>query len=173
MADKSSVTLHSHGFDPNFREEVSRLPGGENVSRCFLCAACTASCPVSFQMDPKPHQIMKMIHLGMRKEVLSSPTPWLCATCYTCTVRCPQGVKFTDIMISLRALAQREKMAKRREEVKLFLNNICLFGFSCICQWYDNIPLRNAIKKEKLRLETIPNIEQVRGIFERFMGEIE
>ncbi len=173
MVERSEATLYPQSYDPNFRYEVSKLPGGENVSRCFLCAACTASCPVSFTMEPKPHQVMKMIHLGMRKEVLSSTTPWLCATCYTCTVRCPQGVKFTDIMISLRSLALREKMAKKKEAIQLFLNNICLFGFSCICQWYDNIPLRNAIRKERLKLETIPNIEQVRRIFERHMEEIE
>ena len=49
-----------------------------------------------------------MILLGMKEEVLSSNLIWLCSLCYTCYARCPQNVKFTDIMGVLRDMAVKE-----------------------------------------------------------------
>ena len=43
--------------------------------------------------------------VGDREMALDSPTIWLCATCYSCSERCPQGVHFTDIMRVLRNMA--------------------------------------------------------------------
>ena len=49
-----------------------------------------------------------MVLLGMRKQVLSSDFIWLCTLCYTCYARCPQNVRFTDVMGALRNMAVRE-----------------------------------------------------------------
>lgn len=46
--------------------------------------------------------------LGLRETVLSSKMIWMCAVCFSCTERCPQGVKFTDIMRTIRNIAVRE-----------------------------------------------------------------
>ena len=93
-------------MDFSFREEVIRQPGGENIKRCFTCGTCAASCPVT-EIDEEYNcrRIIRQILFGMREEVLSSPTIWLCLTCYRCYARCPQKVNFTDIMRVLRYLA--------------------------------------------------------------------
>ncbi len=105
-ADPEGGILLTEGLDPNFREEVARQPGGENVKRCFACGTCAASCPVT-EIDEEYNcrRIIRQILFGMRKEVLSSPVIWLCLVCYRCYARCPQKVNFTDIMRVLRYLA--------------------------------------------------------------------
>jgi len=96
-------------LDPNFKHEVSDRPGGEHLNVCFACGECTASCPVS-EIDEKynPRKIVRMVMLGMREEVLSSKFIWLCATCYTCHERCPQGVGIPQIMTVLKNMAAQE-----------------------------------------------------------------
>jgi heterodisulfide reductase subunit C len=95
--------------DTKFKYDVAEEPGGENIKLCFACGLCTASCPVA-DIDPQynPRRIIRMVILGMRKEVLSSNFPWLCTQCYTCQAHCPQNVKFSDVMKALRSMAVRE-----------------------------------------------------------------
>jgi len=92
--------------DPRFKHEVAAMPGGENLKRCFACGTCTLSCPVAeVEPDYSPRRIIHMILLGLREEVLSSPMIWHCLACCRCEVRCPQEVKFPEIMRVLRKMA--------------------------------------------------------------------
>jgi len=43
----------------------------------------------------------------MRDEVLSSNSMWNCLSCYFCTVRCPRGVKPTELFHVLEGLANQ------------------------------------------------------------------
>ncbi len=96
-------------LDSNFKYELAGKPGAENIKKCFSCGTCTSGCPV-FQVESgyNPRKIIRMILLGMRKEVLSSKMIWLCARCYACTANCPQEVSFADIMTVLRDMAIEE-----------------------------------------------------------------
>ncbi|WXG46703.1 MAG: 4Fe-4S dicluster domain-containing protein [Candidatus Atabeyarchaeum deiterrae] len=89
-------------IDSNFMEEVSKMPDGDKIHSCFQCGVCSGSCPVAFAMDYTPRQISEMIHIGLKEEVLSSATIWLCSTCYMCYERCPQGVKLTDVFNAIK-----------------------------------------------------------------------
>jgi heterodisulfide reductase subunit C len=92
--------------DPGFKDEVAAQPGGENIKRCFACGTCTLSCPVSEVEEAySPRRIIHMILLGLKQEVLSSSTIWYCQSCYRCHVRCPQEVKYPEIMRVLRKMA--------------------------------------------------------------------
>jgi heterodisulfide reductase subunit C len=102
----------------DFVQEVQNLPGGENILECIQCGLCAGSCPARFEMDYSPTQILKMINMGMREEVLSSYTIWKCTTCHTCATRCPRGIDFTVLMMSLRNLAIKEKLAKSEMKPK-------------------------------------------------------
>lgn len=96
-------------LDPGFAREVSTEPGGEGIRRCYACGTCTAGCPVRrFHSMFNPRRIIRMVLLGMRDQVLKEPFVWLCATCYTCQERCPQGVRISDLMRALKNLAVRE-----------------------------------------------------------------
>ena len=103
------MTVVLNEQDAKFKYDVAEEPGGENIKLCFACGLCTASCPVA-DIDPEynPRRIIRMVILGMRKEVLSSNFPWLCTQCYTCQAHCPQNVKFSDVMKALRNMAVRE-----------------------------------------------------------------
>ena len=92
--------------DFSFKEEVAAQPGGENLKRCFACGSCTLSCPVAeVEESYSPRRIIHMILLGLKEEVLRSKSIWYCLTCYRCQVRCPQEVKYPEIMRVLRKLA--------------------------------------------------------------------
>jgi heterodisulfide reductase subunit C len=96
-------------LDLEFKNQVASRPGGENVTNCFLCGTCTAGCPVSsLSGDYNPRRIMRMILLGMKEEVLSSPEIWQCNQCHACVAHCPQNVRFADVMRVLRQMAVEE-----------------------------------------------------------------
>lgn len=96
-------------LDPTFKYAIANEPGGESIKYCFQCGKCTASCPVRrLEEVYKPRQIIRAALLGIREIVLSSDVIWLCATCFSCTERCPQGVRLTDVMQAIRNLAVRE-----------------------------------------------------------------
>lgn len=95
--------------DPQFKYEIAAQPGAENFKRCFSCGTCTAGCPVTeVAAEYDPRKVIRMAVLGLRKQVLSSDEIWLCARCYTCYARCPQNVKFADVMEVLRKLAVKD-----------------------------------------------------------------
>lgn len=111
-------------------EEVERF-SGEKVSHCYQCGKCTAGCPVAFAMDVDPARLMRWVQLGQRKRVLESRAIWLCASCQTCTTRCPQGIDVAKVMDTLRWLAHREGKAAEKEVVlffQAFLENIHRYG---------------------------------------------
>jgi heterodisulfide reductase subunit C len=104
--------VSSEEYRKDFLKEVMKMPGGDNILECIQCGTCAGGCPARFAMDYSPMQIIKMINLGMRKEVLQSSTIWLCSVCYTCATRCPRNVSFTNLMMSLRNKAIRENVVK-------------------------------------------------------------
>lgn len=96
-------------LDPNFKYEVMREPGGEKLFHCFSCDTCTLSCPVrACEEEYNPRTIIRLVLLGAKKEVLSSPFLWLCSGCFYCLERCPQEVGVTDLMDALKNIAARE-----------------------------------------------------------------
>ncbi len=96
-------------IDSDFKYEISKTPGGEKLLNCFQCGTCTSDCPIArFSDTYRPRQIVRMAQLGLRNKVLSSNTLWLCASCFTCTDRCPQDVEVANVIRVLRNLAARE-----------------------------------------------------------------
>jgi heterodisulfide reductase subunit C len=59
-------------------------------------------------MDLLPNQIIRLVQLGQVSDVLNSKTIWLCASCFTCTSRCPKGVDLAKVMEALRLLLLRK-----------------------------------------------------------------
>jgi heterodisulfide reductase subunit C len=83
---------------------------GEDVFRCFQCLKCSTGCPLAHAMDILPHQLIKAIQMGLKEEVISSRTIWVCASCLTCSCRCPTEIDIARLMDGLRqqAYARRE-----------------------------------------------------------------
>lgn len=81
---------------------------GQVVSRCYQCGNCTAGCPMSFTFDFSVSRIMRLIQAGQKDIVLSSKAIWMCATCETCTQRCPNLIDVAHVMDVCRHMARRE-----------------------------------------------------------------
>lgn len=100
--------LDEETLDPSFAQDVAKEPGGEAIRACFSCGTCTASCPVrKFNEKFNPRRIIRMVLLGMREDALKDPFIWMCATCFSCQERCPQGVRISDLMRALKNMALR------------------------------------------------------------------
>jgi heterodisulfide reductase subunit C len=91
-----------------FVDEICAIPGGEGIRLCIQCGTCTASCPNADKMGHTPSQLIAMARAGMRKEVLASNAMWYCLSCYLCTVRCPRGIRQTEVMHALGYLSVQE-----------------------------------------------------------------
>ena len=82
---------------------------GQVMSRCYQCGNCTAGCPMSFTYDYSVSRLMRLIQAGQRDIVLSSKAIWMCATCETCTQRCPNEIDVAKVLDVCRHMARRER----------------------------------------------------------------
>lgn len=92
-------------------EEIS----GQQLLACYQCGKCSAGCPAVSEMDILPNQVIRFAQLGMKDELLEARSVWVCASCYTCNVRCPKGIKIAEVMEAVRQVLLR----KRRDHVEI------------------------------------------------------
>jgi heterodisulfide reductase subunit C len=103
------------GFLNQLEEE-----SGIKVSACFQCRKCTNGCPVTFAMDIYPDQVIRYIQIGLKQEVQESATIWVCASCETCTTRCPNEIDIAGVMDFLRQSVVKEKRHAAEGKVLAF-----------------------------------------------------
>jgi heterodisulfide reductase subunit C2 len=92
---------------------------GQKIAECYQCGNCTAGCPYTFVYDLPVSQVMRLLQAGQKERVLSCKSIWLCATCESCTTRCPNNIDVARIMDVLRHIARREGFVAERN-VKVF-----------------------------------------------------
>ncbi|MFX1254196.1 MAG: 4Fe-4S dicluster domain-containing protein [Promethearchaeota archaeon] len=114
---KSILVLSKDENTIAFLNKIEEL-SGQNFFACIQCGMCSAGCPIVDQMDLLPNQVVRLLQLG-DESVLESNTYWVCASCFTCSTRCPKGVKITEIMEALRVYQLR-----RSKEGKTILEEI-------------------------------------------------
>jgi heterodisulfide reductase subunit C len=149
-------------IDPKFRYEVVRMPGGEKLLQCFQCGTCTSDCPVArFDERYRPRNIIRMVQLGLKDRVLSSDFLWLCASCFTCTDRCPQGVEVASVIRVLKNMAAAE--GRIPQLFKVQLGNLVKTGYV-----YE-IPESRIKRREMLGLPPLPT-GNVEGIIKSIKG---
>ena len=102
MVDK--IVISSENVE--FQERISKL-SDEVITLCDQCGTCSGGCPFVTDMDITPSQIMRMVQLG-QEEVLKSFAIWICASCFTCTVRCPRGLDVSKVAEALRQVILRQ-----------------------------------------------------------------
>lgn len=89
-----------------FATKVKELSGQEVLS-CYQCGECSGGCPMASEMDLLPSTVIRFVQLG-QEEVLRSETIWLCSSCFTCFVRCPQQIDIAKVMEALRQINLRK-----------------------------------------------------------------
>jgi len=166
---------------------------------CYQCGKCSNGCPVTFAMDYLPHQLIRMLQLGLREEVLGSKTIWVCASCETCYTRCPNEIEISKLMDDLKQEVLKQGRKPEQEAVarfhEVFLNNIKKFGrinetslmsvYQMKSSWSDlkksridfaglfkNMGLGlNMLKRGRLSLFPRKNLsKEVRGLFNKEGG---
>jgi heterodisulfide reductase subunit C len=100
--------------DMEFLDKVQEL-SGENLNECYQCGTCSGGCPFVEEMDILPDRLIRLVILGEKERVLSAKTPWICAACFTCAVRCPRGLDLAKIMEAIRQI----KLRKNVDETKI------------------------------------------------------
>ncbi len=117
----SVKTIDLNTADLNFKNVVAAEEGGKHLKKCFQCSSCTLTCPITDAgLELNPRLIIRQVLVGLRKEVLESSAIWQCVGCYECTDRCPQNVRFTEVIEALRSIAVRESKNKdKTRRIKL------------------------------------------------------
>ena len=130
---KSPLQVSGGPEQRRFLGDVDAM-AGVHVEACYQCGKCSGGCPLSFAMDYQPRQIMRLIQMGLADEALASSTIWVCATCFTCTSRCPRDVDIAGVMDVLRVMARRRGIRPGDRNVgvfhRAFLSSIRRFGRS-------------------------------------------
>jgi len=93
---------------------------GQELARCYQCGKCSSGCPLAEEMDLLPHQVIRLVQLGQVEEALRSEAIWLCASCETCSVRCPKGIDVRGVMDALRRIAYERGLKPREPGVRWF-----------------------------------------------------
>jgi heterodisulfide reductase subunit C len=175
--------------DPTFANRVKEISRA-GLERCYQCHTCTLSCPVAFAMDYLPNQIIRMVQMGLKEQVLSSSTIWLCAACETCVARCPNDVDVRRVMDTLREMELGEKVEGKEKLIPIFHRTF----LDSIKQWGRTHELSMLImlklKTRKMALDELTlglkmflkgklkpfpkktkGAKEIKGIFERTKGE--
>lgn len=105
--------------DKTFRDVVIGAVG-EEIFDCYQCYKCSAGCPISFEMDLLPHQVIRLVLFNQKEKALSSRTIWICASCETCTTRCPNGIDIAKVMDVLRQIQIESGKQAREPKVPIF-----------------------------------------------------
>lgn len=93
---------------------------GVPVDTCYQCLRCSAGCPMLSFMDYAPNRVIRMLQCGQEAQILSSHSIWMCASCHTCTTRCPNDVDIAHMMDVLRQEAQRRNIQSADPDVEKF-----------------------------------------------------
>ncbi len=103
----------------SFLEEIIK-ESNVDIRACYQCQKCSAGCPVVSAMDILPNQIVRQIQYDRREKVLTSKTIWVCASCHTCSVRCPNDIDIAKVMDSLRHLALKSGLQAGEANIPVF-----------------------------------------------------
>ena len=110
------------------KEVLERLLDAEKLKYCFECGICTASCSMAEMLGDgyNPRGLLEKVVLNP-ESILTSDELWLCAWCYRCHERCPQGLKLPEIFLLMRSAAAKQGQVEPFDKaLKKIVNNIPL-----------------------------------------------
>jgi heterodisulfide reductase subunit C len=171
-------------LDKEFIKSI-RQKTGADFSRCFQCKTCSAGCPFSEIMDPFPNVVMRFVQLGLKKEALECSTIWICVSCNTCSIQCPQAIDIPGVMDALRQMALVEKADIAEPDIVYFhnevLNSIKKYGrthkleimmkYKLKRDWFGDLDVGlKMLAKRKLDLtpSKIKKASKVKNLFKKF-----
>lgn len=125
---------------------LEKLPDVEKLRYCYECGVCTASCPI-VELLPRhyhPRSLLEKISLDLTR-VLRDSELWLCAWCYRCYRRCPQGLKLPEIFLAVRKIAVEQGYLQGfKEALELIGREVPL---PAVCCWVCFHPERAEVDR--------------------------
>ena len=109
-----NVISLSNTQDRDFVTQVEK-ESGQSVSQCYQCGNCTAGCPYTSVYDIPYIRSCGCFRPGRRPPCFSCRSIWLCASCQSCTTRCPNNIDVAHVMDVLRHMARREARPRNTE----------------------------------------------------------
>jgi len=100
MTTAATTTTLDVGLYP----DIQRF-GATDISACFSCGTCTASCPLSQTDATFPRRLIRYAQLGMKDALLSSKELWTCYGCGECAETCPTQADPSQLMAATRRYA--------------------------------------------------------------------
>jgi len=124
-------TITIEKIDNSLLREID--PEGRlNLTLCLQCGRCSSGCTMRQETDILPHQLNRMVALGMKDELLKSKAIWACISCNTCVSRCPMQVDTPALVDALRSIAQSAPGDLERVRIfnEVMLGSVKRFGRS-------------------------------------------
>jgi len=143
--------------DTTVKQVRHRILEADKLKNCFECGICTASCSMAEMLGNEygPRKLLEDIYANP-EEALASEALWVCAWCYRCYNRCPQGLKVPEILLPLRKTAvERGQTQAFDRALQKIVKNIPL---PLIATFVCYHPERAGLKNE----EVIDRIERIR-----------
>lgn len=135
----------------------------EKFKYCFECGICTANCPMVELLsvtEYNPRTLLQQVIVEPEKAIGGSRI-WLCAWCYRCHKKCPQGLKLPEIFQRIKDEATRQgQLAGYKKAVMAITDNVPL---PAIC-WHTCFHPERAFGKGK-------NAEDSRGFTTEIITE--
>jgi ferredoxin len=100
----SATPVPATKVDLGLYPDIQRF-GAADVSACFSCGTCTATCPLSETDSAFPRRVIRFAQLGMRDALLSSKELWTCYACGECSESCPMSAEPSEFMAATRRYA--------------------------------------------------------------------
>lgn len=92
------------------KQKASLRPIKSLTDMCMACGTCSAGCPLTGIEGFDPRKIVRMVLLGMDKELIESKLPWLCTMCGKCEYACPMGINIVNLIRTARGMVERENV---------------------------------------------------------------
>lgn len=84
--------------------------GAFDVSACFNCGTCTATCPLvkPDSQEEFPRGMIRLAQLGQKEKLLGSKELWMCYHCGDCSASCPRQADPSKFMQAARSYVVSE-----------------------------------------------------------------
>ncbi|HUV51020.1 MAG TPA: 4Fe-4S dicluster domain-containing protein [Anaerolineae bacterium] len=92
------------------KDKAPLRPINNVTDMCMACGTCSAGCPITGVEGFDPRKIVRMVLMGMDKELVESKLPWLCTMCGKCEYACPMGINIVNLIRTARGMVKRENV---------------------------------------------------------------
>ena len=164
---------------------------GLSAAKCYQCGKCSAGCPMAEEMRYGPHQLIRLVQMNKADKLFDDNSLWLCATCETCTARCPNNCDPARLIDGLREISFLRPHGAGSQRIRAFndafLTQVRAFGrlfemgliltykLKTGALFDDVLSAPGMFLRGKLKLipKTIRGVDHVRRIFDACVQEVD